>query len=191
MLGQAHRGDDRVDGKHQIHHHDGGNGLTKADTTQLLMFLGVLGFLLGQGKHVAKLVDALVDQVCAARQQHQVAHIERMLEKAQVQSEQRLGHVHQIAGEAQEDAARYHGTEQAELTADMLMLGRQSVGGDGDEHDVVHTKDHLQKHQRQQADPSFGRGEDGKIHLHCSFTSFRPIRSAPWCTVRGLPRLLG
>ena len=113
-----------------------------------------------------------------------------MLEKAQIQREQRFGHMYQIACKAQEDAARYHSAQQTELTTDMLVLGRQAVGGDGDEHDVVHAQHHLQKHQRQQADPSFGRGEDGKIHCHCSFMSFRPIQSAPWRTARGLPRLV-
>ena len=64
------------------------------------------------------------------------------------------------AREAQEDAARHHGTRKAELAADVLLFLRQAIRRKGDEHDVVHTENDLQEDERDQADPRFRARKD-------------------------------
>ncbi len=46
----------------------------------------------------------------------------------------------QIGGEAQEEDTHNQRASQAQLAADMLLLRWKAVGGDGDEHQVVHAQ---------------------------------------------------
>ena len=62
---------------------------------------------------------------------------------AEVHGEQRRGHVHQIGCEAQKQDAHDERPGQAQLAADMLLLRWKAVGGDGDEHQVVHAQNYL------------------------------------------------
>ena len=84
--------------------------------------------------------------------------------RAEIKREDRRGHVHKIRCETQEDYAHDKRTSKAELTADMLLFLRQTVCGNGDKDEIVDAQDDLEKVQRNEADPRFGRCEDGKIH---------------------------
>lgn len=123
VIGEAHRGNNRVNREHDIHHHDGCNGLREADLAKRFMLFRMLGLLFGKRQHVAKLIDALINKVGAAEQQHEVAHAEAMSPEAKVKREQRLGHMHQIACEAQEDAARNHGRPKGRACDRVLFFG--------------------------------------------------------------------
>ena len=129
-----------------------------------LVLIGMRRLLLGESEHVAHLVDALVDEVRTAKQEHNVAHGETVSEKSEVNREQGRNHVHEIACEAKEDATGEHRASEAELAADVLLLLRQAIRGDRDEHDVVHTEHDLQKDKRHEADPRLGTCKDGKVH---------------------------
>ena len=95
VVGHAHGRDDRVDGKDEIHDHDGAHGLRQRDTVQRLVLLAVLGFELGQLERVAQLGDTLVYKVAAADEQHEVAHRESVRVRPEVDGEQRRGHMHE------------------------------------------------------------------------------------------------
>ena len=165
VLGQAHGRDDRIDGEHEIHHHDGADGLGQPDEMARLVLLGGLGLDLGEGEHVDKLTDALVDEVAAADEHDDVAHREAVAVGAEVHGEQRCGHVHQIGGEAQEEDTHNQRASQAQLAADMLLLRWKAVGGDGDEHQVVHAQNYLQENERKEADPCLRGRKNRKIHV--------------------------
>ena len=128
------------------------------------VLLGVGRLLLSEREHVAHLVDALVNEVRTAKQQHDVAHGEAMGEEPEVNREQRCNHMYEIAREAEEDAAGKHRAGKAKLAPDMLLLLRQAIRGDRDEHDVVHTEHNLQKNERHEADPCLRTCKDGKVH---------------------------
>ena len=115
--------------------------------------LGRLGLDLGEGEHVDKLANALIYEVGAASEHDDVAHREPVAPHAHIEREQRRGHVHQIRGKAQEQDAHDQGASQAQLAADVLLIGGQAVGGDGDEHQIVHAQHDLQEDEGQQADP--------------------------------------
>ena len=87
-----------------------------------------------------------------------------MGEETEVYREQRCNHMYEIAREAEEDATGKHRAGKAELAADMLLLLRQAIRGDRDEHDVVHTEHDLQKNERHEADPCLRTCKDGKVH---------------------------
>ena len=129
-----------------------------------LVLLGMRRLLLSKREHVAHLVDALVDKVRTAEQQHDVANGETVGEEPEVNREQRCNHMYEIAREAEEDAAGKHRAGKAELAADMLLLLRQAIRGDRDEHDVVHTEHDLQKNERHEANPCLRTCKDGKVH---------------------------
>ena len=165
LVGQAHGGNDRVDGEHDVHDHDGGNGTRQAQ--RLLGLVGVLlvvvGLLLLKVQHAAQLRDALVDEVGTAQEQHDVAHRHAeglAVDAVKRQREQLVRHMHEIRREAQEDGARHEGTGKTELAADVLLLRRKAIGGEDDEDDVVHTQDDLQEHKRNEADPRLRRRKE-------------------------------
>lgn len=72
--------------------------------------------------------------------------------------------MHEIRCEAQKDYAHNERAGKTELAADVLLLLRQTVRGDGDKDEVIDTQDDFEENQRDKADPRFWRGEDGKIH---------------------------
>ena len=113
-----------------------------------LVFLGMRRLLLSEREHVAQLIDAFVDEVRAAEQEHNVAHGETVSEESEVNRKQGRNHVHEIACEAKEDATGEHRAGETELAADVLLLLWQAIRSDRDEHDVVHTKHNLQKNER-------------------------------------------
>ena len=184
VLGQAHSGDDRVDGEDEIHHHDGAHGLGQPDQMGGFVRLGRLGLDLGEGEHVDKLANALIYEVGAASEHDDVAHREPVAPHAHIEREQRRGHVHQIRGKAQEQDAHDQGASQAQLAADVLLFRRQAVGGDGNEHQVVHTQNDLQKDQRQQTDPGLRGGENRQIHLFLLVSTVMPAtKKDSWCNL--------
>lgn len=117
--------------------------LGQPDEMARLVLLGGLGLDLGEGEHVGQLADALVDEVAAADEHDDVAHREAVAVGAEVHREQRRGHMHQVGREAKEQNAHNEGAGQAQLAADMLLLRWKAVGGDGDEHQVVHAQNYL------------------------------------------------
>ena len=127
MIGKAYRGNNRVDGENDVHHHDGCNRLYKTNLAKRFMLFRMLGLLFGKRQHITKLIDALVDKIGAAEQQHEIAHAEAMSPETEVEREQRLGHMHEIACETQEDAARNQGAQKTELATDVLFFSRKPV----------------------------------------------------------------
>ncbi len=178
VIGQTDRRDNRVDGEHHVHHHDGGDGAAEADGLARLVGIALAFLFLGKVQQVAKLGHAFVDKVQTAQEQDKVAHGKAQLLVADEDAwdvEQLVGHMHQERGEAQEDAARDERGQQAQLAAQVLLFGRQPVGGKNDEHQIVHAKNDLQEHQGYQADPRFGRCENREVHvLLCLSFSSRP-----------------
>jgi len=84
VLGQANRRNNRVDREHNIHYHNGGNCLRHANRAQCGMFLGRFRLDLGKIEHVEQLNNAFINQIRAAKQQHQIAYGESMCVYAQV-----------------------------------------------------------------------------------------------------------
>ena len=125
-----------------------------------------LGLDLGELEHVAQLGDALVDEVAAADEQHQVAHRESVASTAP-RSMVNSGAVMCTRYEAKHKKTMRMTKRagQAQLAADVLLLLGQAVGGDGDEHQVVHAQHDLQEDEGDQADPRLGRRENRKIHV--------------------------
>ena len=70
----------------------------------------------------------------------------------------------EIRREAQENDAHDERARKTELTADVLLLSRKAIRGDGNEHQVVNAQDDLEEDQRHQADPRLRRCEYRKIH---------------------------
>ena len=85
MVGKAYRGNNRVDGENDVHHHDGCNRLHKTNLAKRFMLFRMLGLLFGKRQHITKLVDALVDKIGAAEQQHEIAHAEAMSPETEVE----------------------------------------------------------------------------------------------------------
>ena len=123
--------------------------------------------LLGRERmDASQLIDALVDEVEAADEQHETAYryLKRMSAKLYgIDGEQRLRHRNEPGCETKEQAAHDHSAGKAQLAAEWLLFDGKTVCGYGYEDDIVHTEDNLEEDQRSQADPSFSCAKNRKI----------------------------
>ncbi len=96
VLGKTDRRDDRVDREHQVHDHDRDDRLRQRDRAPVHFRL-VLLFFFGQVEHASDLIDALIDQIDSASQQHKIAHGKAhrfAMDLDERDREDRRGHVH-------------------------------------------------------------------------------------------------
>ena len=128
------------------------------------MLAGMLCLHLGQTKHVDDFRDTLIYKIGAADEQHEVSNGKTVVVRAKIKRKNWRGHVHEIRCEAQKDYAHNERAGKTEFAADVLLLFRQTVRGNGDKDEIVDAQDDFEENQRDEADPRFGRGEDGKIH---------------------------
>ena len=92
LIGQTHRSDNGIDGEHDVHNHDGCHRTNQADA--LAGFSVVLvGLLLLKRQERLKLGCALVNQVQAAQEQHQITQAGFPADNGHL--EKRVGHAHQ------------------------------------------------------------------------------------------------
>ena len=111
--------------------------------------------LVGALQPFVQLHGALEQQEQAAGEQDQIAAGERLVEN----SEQRRGQGDQPGDAGQQHQAHDQRQDQANHPRPVALGGRQLVGEDGDEDQIVDAKDDLQHHQSRQTEPDRGISE--------------------------------
>ena len=177
VVGQAHGRDDRVDGKHDVHDHDGADCLRQAYALAISALASARLVDIGKRNRSVQLGKPLVNKIRPADEQHEIANREPVRPKAEIDRKQGRDQMNEIRRHAQEQDAHDHGAGKAELAADMALLGREALRRDGDEHNVVHPEHDFQKHQGHERDPGFSRCKYGQIEHRSSLTS-HPITEA-------------